>query len=269
MTSQFADKVVIVTGAGSGIGRATAQEFASRGAAVAAVDRHAPTAANTVASIVAENGRAEAFDVDVSNAAEVSHMVAVIAQKFGGIDVLVNNAGIQRYGSAVTTTDDVWHEIMAVNVSGAFFMSRAAIPFIAERGGGSVIVVGSVQSLGAVANSVAYVTSKHAVLGLVRSIAIDFAAQGIRAHCVCPGAIDTPMLHWGASLSSDPAKVIETCERLHLFRRLGTPAEVARVIAFLASPDASFMTGQPVLVDGGCMTPIGGASFIESGTGSN
>ena len=124
------------------------------------------------------------------------------------------------------------------------------------------------QSLGGVTNSTAYVTSKHAALGLVRSIALDFAPKGIRAHCVCPGAIDTPMLRWAASISPDPAKVIEACEKLHLFRRLGTAAEVARVIAFLASDDASFMTGQPVLVDGGCMVPIGGASFIEGGQGA-
>ena len=157
---------------------------------------------------------------------------------------------------------------MAVNVTGPFLMARATLPHLIERGGGSVIIVGSVQSLGGVTNSTAYVTSKHAALGLVRSIALDFAPKGIRAHCVCPGAIDTPMLRWAASMSPDPAKVIETCERLHLFRRLGTAAEVARVIAFLASDDASFMTGQPILVDGGCMVPIGGTSFIERGTGS-
>ncbi len=213
-------------------------------------------------------GRAEVFELDVSDASAVEQATTEIASRFGGIDVLAHAAGIQRYGTAITTSDEVWAETIAVNVTGAFLMSRAVIPRIIERGGGSVIIVGSVQSLGAAVNAAAYVTSKHAALGLVRSIAIDFAKQGIRAHCVCPGAIDTPMLRWAASLAPEPEKVIDACEKLHLVQRLGTPEEVARVIAFLASEESSFMTGHPVLVDGGCMVPIGGASFIESGTGS-
>ena len=268
MAQQFEGKVILVTGAGSGIGRATAEEFGRRGASVALVDRNRGGAGEAAEAIRSAGGTAEVFELDVSDAPAVERTTAEIAARFGGIDVLAHAAGIQRYGTAATTTDQVWAETMAVNVTGAFLMSRAAIPRLIERGGGSVIIVGSVQSLGAAANAAAYVTSKHAALGLVRSIAIDFATQGIRAHCVCPGAIDTPMLRWAASLAPEPAKVIEACEKLHLFRRLGTAEEVARVIAFLASEDASFMTGQPVLVDGGCMVPIGGASFIESGTGS-
>ena len=268
MSTEFSGKVVIATGAASGIGRATAEEFARRGAAVALVDRDHAALVQAATAIANGGGKVKSFPLDIANASAVEQTVAEIAGELGGVDVLAHSAGIQRYGTAVTTSDAVWAETMAVNVTGAFLMARAAIPRIVERGGGSVIIVGSVQSLGAAVNATAYVTSKHAVLGLVRSIALDFAQQGIRAHCVCPGAIDTPMLHWAASLAPEPGKVIEACEKLHLLRRLGTPQEVARVIAFLAGDNASFMTGHPVLVDGGCMVPIGGAAFIESGTGS-
>jgi NAD(P)-dependent dehydrogenase (short-subunit alcohol dehydrogenase family) len=268
MSKQFDGKVVIATGAASGIGRATAEEFARRGAAVAAVDRNRATLDEVVAAIAAQGGSARSFPLDITDAQAVEQTVAEVAREFGGVDVLAHSAGIQRYGTAASTTDEVWNETIAVNVTGAFLMSRAAIPRIIERGGGSVIIVGSVQSLGAAVNAAAYVTSKHAALGLVRSIALDFASKGIRAHCICPGAIDTPMLRWAAHLAPDPAKVIKTCEDLHLVKRLGKPEEVAKVIAFLASEEASFMTGQPVLVDGGCMVPIGGAAFAEGGTGS-
>lgn len=268
MSTQFKDKVAVVTGAGSGIGRAAAQEFGVRGAAVAVVDRREPAARETAASIARGGGTAEPYAADVSVRGEVDACVAAIVQRFGGIDILVNNAGIQRYGTAVTTSDEVWDEVMAVNLRSAFLMSRAAIPHIIERGGGSVITVGSVQSVGAVGNSAAYVTSKHGLLGLARSIALDFALQGIRSHCVCPGAIDTPMLRWSASLAKDPREVIAACERLHLFRRLGKPSEIAKVIAFLASDESSFMTGHPILVEGGALTPVGGAAFYEGGTGA-
>jgi NAD(P)-dependent dehydrogenase (short-subunit alcohol dehydrogenase family) len=268
MAADFTGKVVVITGAGNGIGRAAALEFAARGAAVAVIDRNRDAGQQTAAEIARAHGTACFQGADVSSRADVERCVATIGAELGGIDVLVNNAGIQRYGTAADTTDEIWDEVMNVNLRSAFLMSRAAIPEIIRRGGGAIVMVGSVQSLGAAGNSAAYVTSKHAVLGLVRSIAADFARNGIRCHCVCPGAIDTPMLQFGISQAADPDRARQTCENVHLFRRLGTPEEVARVIVFLASDDSSFMTGQPVLVDGGLMTPVGGTSFLDSGTGS-
>jgi NAD(P)-dependent dehydrogenase (short-subunit alcohol dehydrogenase family) len=207
------------------------------------------------------------FPADVSNGQDAAAAVNAVHRAFGALTVLAHSAGIQRYGTAVSTSDEVWNEVLAVNVTSAFLMSRHVLPRMIESGGGAIILVGSVQSAGAVGNSAAYVTSKHALLGLARSIALDFARSGVRCYCVCPGAIDTPMLRASAALDPDPAAVLRGCERLHLFNRLGQPEEVARVIAFLASQDASFMTGTAVMVDGGCMVPIGGAAFHEQGTG--
>ncbi|HET8547456.1 MAG TPA: SDR family oxidoreductase [Bryobacteraceae bacterium] len=268
MPADFTGKAIMVTGAAAGIGRAAALEFATRGGSVALIDRNAEAGQDAAAEILRRGGVACFLHADVSSRPDSERCVAVVRERFGGIDVLVNNAGIQRYGTAADTPDEIWDEVMDVNLRGPFLMSRAAIPAMIARGGGAIIMVGSVQSLGAVGNSAAYVTSKHAVLGLARSIAVDFARDGIRCHCVCPAAIDTPMLQFGISQAADPARARETCENLHLFRRLGAPEEVAHVIGFLAGSDSSFMTGHPVLVDGGALTPIGGSSFLESGTGS-
>ena len=180
--------------------------------------------------------------------------------------MLAHSAGIQRYGTATTTSEEQWEEVRSVNLTSAFLMSQHVLPGMIEEGG-AIILVGSVQSVGAFGNSAAYVTSKHAMLGLARSIALDFARSGVRCYCVCPGAIDTPMLRASAALDADPAGVLRACERLHLFKRLGQPDEVARVITFLASSDASSMTGTAIMVDGGCMVPIGGDAFNEEGTG--
>src|SRR5437016_1920637 len=136
------------------------------------------------------------------------------------------------------------------------------------QGRGAIVVTGSAQSVAAQRNSVHYVVSKHGLLGLVRSIALDYAKQNIRANCVLPGAIDTPMLRWAASLDPHPDRVLEACNQLHLLGRMGKPEEVARVIVFLASDLASFVTGSAVMVDGGLSVPVGGTIFQESGTGT-
>jgi NAD(P)-dependent dehydrogenase (short-subunit alcohol dehydrogenase family) len=254
-----------VTGGASGIGEATAREFARLGATVAVIDRDKARGERVAAE--AADGKARFFAADVSNSSEVAATVGIIQQALGPITVLAHAAGIQRYGTATTTSEELWNEVLSVNLTGAFLISQHVLPGMIEAGGGAIIHVGSVQSVGAVRNSAAYVTSKHALLGLVRSIALDFARSGVRCYCVCPGAIDTPMLRASAALDEDPARVLRAGERLHLFKRLGKPEEVARVIAFLASSDASFMTGTAVMVDGGCMVPVGGDAFYEEGTG--
>jgi NAD(P)-dependent dehydrogenase (short-subunit alcohol dehydrogenase family) len=258
--------VVIVTGGASGIGRATALEFARRKAHVAVIDRDEERG-KTIVDEIRGFGSAAFFAADLAIAAEVKRVVEEVRSSFGGVHVLVHCAGIQRYGTAVSTSEQLWEEVLAANLTSAFLMAKYSLPLLVESGGGSVIIVGSAQSVGAIGNSAAYIVSKHGLLGLTRSIAIDFAAQGVRCHCVCPGAIDTPMLRWSADQSGAPEEVLQACERLHLLNRLGLPEEVARVIAFLASNDSSFMTGHPVMVDGGCTVPIGGPAFAESGTG--
>jgi NAD(P)-dependent dehydrogenase (short-subunit alcohol dehydrogenase family) len=133
-----------------------------------------------------------------------------------------------------------------------------------DRTGAAIVIVGSVQSLAALGNSVAYVTAKHGLLGLTRAMALDYATRGIRVNCVCPGAIDTPMLRWAVSLDRDPEKVLRACDRLHAMGRIGQPDEVADAIAYLASPQSSFITGVALPVDGGLLVPAGGTNFQES-----
>jgi NAD(P)-dependent dehydrogenase (short-subunit alcohol dehydrogenase family) len=264
----FGSKVVIVTGGASGIGQACCYEFAAQHGSVAIVDRDEKGGSETRQKIANQNGRAEFFLADVRSDSEVQKLIKEIVQEMGGVDVLVNNAGIQRYGTATTTSEAEWDEVLDINLKGAFLMARYAIPEMIRRGGGAVINTASVQSVSAQRNSLAYVVSKHGLLGLTRCLAVDYAKDKIRANCVLPGAIDTPMLRWAASLDDHPERVIDACNRLHALGRMGQPDEVARVIAFLASDAASFVTGAALPVDGGLLTPTGGMLFQESGTGA-
>ena len=265
----FRGKVVVITGAGSGIGEACVREFAHRNAAVAVVDRKAGAGEETIAELRQKGASIEYFQADVSSRAEIERLIPEVISRLGGIDVLVNNAGIQRYGSATTVTEEEWDEVLNVNLKSAFLMSKYVIPEMIKRGGGAIVMTGSVQSVAAQSNSVHYVVSKHGILGLTRSIALDYGKQNIRANCVLPGAIDTPLLHWAASLASHPEKVLAECDRLHIRGKMGRPVEVARVIVFLASDLASFVTGAAYAVDGGLLVPAGGMAFQETGTGAS
>ncbi len=261
----FKNKVVVVTGAASGIGLACCREFAGRDASVAIIDLDQKTGKRAAQELREIAGQVEFFGIDVSKRAQVQAGVARIVKKYGGIDVLINNAGIQRYASATTCSEKDWDLVLSVNLKSAFLMSKYVIPEMIKRGGGAIVITGSVQSLAAVGNSVHYVVSKHGLLGLTRSLALDYARHNIRANCVLPGAIDTPMLRWAVSLGPDPAGALAACDRMHLRGTMGRPEEVARVIAFLASDLASFMTGAAVAVDGGMLIPAGGLASQEQG----
>jgi NAD(P)-dependent dehydrogenase (short-subunit alcohol dehydrogenase family) len=264
----FKNKVAIVTGGASGIGQACVREFAERNAAVAIVDRDLKGGKETLAELREKGRTVEFFNMDISVRAEVERLIQEIVSKLGGIDILVNNAGIQRYGTVTTASEEAWDEVMNNNLKSAFLMSKYAIPEMLKRGGGSIVNTGSVQSVVAQCNSVAYVVSKHGLLGLTRCIALDYGKQNIRANCVLPGAIDTPLLRWAANLDPHPEEVLESCDKIHLRGKMGRPEEVAHVIAFLASDLASFVTGSPVMVEGGLLVPVGGMAFQETGTGS-
>lgn len=264
----FKNKVAVVTGGGSGIGQACSWEFAERHAKVAIVDRDRKAGEETLTELRKKGGEGEFFCADVSRSKEVESLIAEIVAKLGGIDVLVSNAGIQRYGTVTTTSEEEWDEVMNVNLKGAFLMSRYSIPEMVKRGGGAIVITGSVQSVAAVRNSVHYVVSKHGLLGLARCIALDYGKQNIRANCVLPGAVDTPMLRWSANLDSHPEEVLQTCDSVHLRGKMGRPEEIAHVIVFLSSDLASFMTGSAVMVEGGLLVPVGGMAFQESGTGA-
>lgn len=263
----FTGKVIIVTGGASGIGQATAREFAAGRGAVAIFDLNDQAGRETAEALRGEGHTAEYFHVDLAIGMEVERAVEQVAARMGGIDILANVAGIQRYGTAVSTSDAEWDETLNANVRSAFLASKYAIPHMLRRGGGSIVIVGSVQSMTAQRNSMAYVVSKHALLGLTRSMAVDFAADNIRVNCVCPGAIDTPMLRWAASLDEFPERVVEACHKLSMFGRMGRAEEIARVIVFLASDQASYISGTAITVDGGLLTPTGGMMSQEAGTG--
>jgi NAD(P)-dependent dehydrogenase (short-subunit alcohol dehydrogenase family) len=273
MNFDLKHKVAIVTGGAMGIGEAAARRLAAEGAAVAVLDSNREAGEKTAAQIASSGAACEFFACDVSAASEVSRAVDAVVAKFRQIDILVSNAGIQDYGDVLTTTEQAWDRLMGVNLKGCFLMSKFSVPHMLKRdmlkrGSAAIVVVGSVQSMTAVGNSVAYVTAKHGLLGLTRAMALDYGQKGIRVNCVCPGSIDTPMLRWAASLDPDPESVIRTCGGMHAMGRIGRSEEVADAIVYLASPLASFITGAVLVVDGGMLVPTGGMAFQAGGTGA-
>jgi NAD(P)-dependent dehydrogenase (short-subunit alcohol dehydrogenase family) len=261
---RFDDKAVIVTGGALGIGGATCELLAERGAAVAILDWDEKAGNETCEKIEAAGGRAIFHKVDVADFAALETAVGNSRKAFGKINSLIVSAGIQRYGTAVSTTEEQWEEVLGVNLKGAWNAARAALPFLREAGSGAIVNVSSVQALASQANVLAYTVSKHGLIGLTRSMAMDFAAENIRANAVCPGTVDTPMLAWAASLDPNPQSVYDACNAMHPLGRIAKPREIAEVVAFLAHESSSFVTGAVWTVDGGLLTRIGGAPQTEA-----
>ena len=261
---RFDGKSVIVTGGALGIGQAVSELLAERGASVAIFDWDEKAASSTCDKIINAGGKAIFERVDVADNWVVEQATNSVIKTFGHVDSLVVSAGIQRYGTAVSTSFEQWNEVMGVNLRGAWNAARAAIPNMLENGGGTVVNVSSVQALASQQNVLAYTVSKHGLIGLTRSIAMDFAKQGVRANAVCPGTVDTPMLEWAASLDPDPESVYEACRQMHPLGRIATAREIAEVVAFLAHGSSSFVTGAVWTVDGGLLTQIGGSPKTES-----
>lgn len=254
----------IVTGAARGIGLATARLLHERGARVALVDADAPAGEAALDTFNAKGERAIFIHADLARPAEAEAMVVRAAETFPGLNALVNNAGVQRYGTAEETSLELWHEVLSINLTSAFLTARAGIPFFRQAGGGAIVNVGSVQSHVSQRGAVAYVTSKHALLGLTRALAVDHAHERIRVNCVCPGTVDTPMFRHSASLDPDPVSMIEACRQMHPTGRIARPAEVGEVIAFLLTDAASFITGTAIDVDGGLLAVLGGAPRAQT-----
>jgi NAD(P)-dependent dehydrogenase (short-subunit alcohol dehydrogenase family) len=243
-------KVALVTGGASGIGRATAILLGREGAAVLVMDIREDGQA-TADAVVAAGGRASFVRGDVTRAADCQAAVQKAVAEFGGLDVLVNNAGIIRRASVVDTSEEEWDRVMAVNVKSVFLMSKAAIPVIARGGGGVIVNTASGWGLDGGRDAASYCASKAAVVNLTRAMALDHADQNIRVNCVCPGDTDTPMLREEArQLGQDVGSFLARSAQRPM-GRTGRPEEVAHVILFLASDASSYVTGTAVVVDGG------------------
>jgi NAD(P)-dependent dehydrogenase (short-subunit alcohol dehydrogenase family) len=243
-------KVAVITGAGSGIGRVAASLFASEGARVVVADVNADHAAAAVEEITSTGGSATAVTVDVSDESQVSAMVAAAVTTYGGLHVLFNNAGIfpDDDGGVLDTPPETWKRVMEVNLMGVWLGCRAAVPAMLDSGGGSIVNVASfVALMGAATAQIAYTASKGGVLSMTRELAVEYARRGIRANSICPGPIETPLL---AELLSDPERRQRRLVHIPI-GRFGRPEEIAQAALFLASDDASFVTGSSLVVDGG------------------
>lgn len=252
--SEFSDKHVVVTGGVKGIGRACVDIFVREGARVSILD--IDPAGNELQ--VESSGNIRFFLCDVAKFSVIEKCIADAIAIFGDIDILVNNAGVNRYATVTETSEEEWDFVMNVNLKSAFAASKFAIPSMIRKGAGVVVNVSSVQAFLSQSQVAAYTTSKTAMLGLTRSIAVDYGPR-VRCVAVCPGTINTPMLQAAIRESPDPEAVFRECEEMHLVRKVGDPKEVGEFIAFLASSKASFMTGQAFRIDGGLGVSIGGS----------
>lgn len=249
---QFSSKTVIVTGGAKGMGQSVAAKFLEEGAKVIILDRDRQQ--NDTAG---ETSPYHYYQCDVSKYEQVEKVFAIIKDKFKTLDVLVNNAGIQTYGTVTETTEELWDRTINVNVKSMYLCSKFCIPLMAKRDGAVVINVSSVQAFVTQKGVSAYATSKAAILGLTNSIAVDYAPQ-IRCIAICPGAVMTPMLKNTIDAQPDKKEAIKQTENIHLLKRIARPEEIADFIIFAASNKGSFMTGQHYRIDGGIGVELGG-----------
>lgn len=245
--TRFQDKAALVTGAASGIGRATALRLAEEGARIFCADVDEAGLAETVADIEKAGGKALAGTCDVRNAEACRATVTDAITGLGRLDVLCNIAGVGSYGHATEVTTEQWDRILGVNLSGTFFMCQAALPMLLETRG-NIVNMASSAGLAGIAYASAYCASKGGVVLLTKSLAVEYASRGIRVNCVCPGGVDTPLVR-GFNLPDDAD--IKLFVRTQLVQRLGTPEEIAAAVAYLASDEAGYVNGVALSIDGG------------------
>ena len=251
-------KRAVITGASRGIGRSLALAFAGAGATVVAVARESPDLTGVAEAITAAGGRAVAFPCDVTDSAQVERLRERVLAELGGVDILVNNAGAAGSHKFVGHPDELWHTMLAINLTSAYFVSKAFAPSMVDQRWGRIIMIASVASKVGARYVAAYTAAKHGVLGLARALAAEFVASGITVNAVCPAYVDTPMTDGTianivARTGLDEARARQSLEQLNPQRRLVAPEEVAAVALFLAQESSGGITGQALNVDGGAV----------------
>ncbi|HXA05865.1 MAG TPA: SDR family oxidoreductase [Bryobacteraceae bacterium] len=244
------DRVAVITGSGGGIGRAAALEFAREGAVVVVADIQYPAALETVEQIRQLGGKSHAVETDVANPDSVRNLVKETLRMYAKVNVLFNNAAIQVNKTVEDTTEDEWNREIAVNLGGVFLCSKFFMPHLRATKG-AIVNMSSVNAFFVEPTCAGYCATKAAIIGLTKAMAIDHGKEGIRVNCICPGYIDAGLAEGYFQAQSDPVAARASAGKLHALWRIGRPEEVGRVAVFLASDDASFVTGSAYVVDGG------------------
>jgi NAD(P)-dependent dehydrogenase (short-subunit alcohol dehydrogenase family) len=257
---EFSGKVAIVAGGASGIGRAAAWKLATEEASVVVCGDREDQIEEAVAELRDEGLEASGTRANVTSSIEMEELVGFAAETYGGVDVLVNSAGVQRYGTVVETEEELWDEVLDVNLKGIYLASKHAIPEMRKRRGGAIVNLSSVQAFASQKGVAAYTASTGGINALTRAMALHHAEENIRVNAVCPASVDTPMLRWSAGLfrgDKSVEKLMEDWGKMHPMGRVARAEEVTEVIAFLAGPRASFVTGGDYKVDGGMLAALG------------